>query len=125
MAEALLPSPAFHRYFCSSVIYFSLLNVFIIVFISRFSPAFITSNDTTRFHGINERISVNNFAQVVQFYHQVIRNSDQVLIGILIAFSLEVLTFMISHGRLVVPSPKIVINPPRTYEKLSCKGEPY
>jgi len=50
--------------------------------IYRFSPAFITSNDTTRFHGINERISVNNFAQVVQFYHQVIRNSDQVMLDL-------------------------------------------
>merc|ERR1712173_469917 len=29
--------------------------------IYRFSPAFITPNDTNRFHGINERISVHNF----------------------------------------------------------------
>ncbi len=28
----------------------------------------------------------------------------------------------ISHGRVVVPSPKIVINLHRTYEKLRCKG---
>ena len=28
-------------------------------------------------------------------------------------------------GRVVVPSPKIVMNLPRTYEKLHCKGEPF
>ena len=27
-------------------------------------------------------------------------------------------------GRVVVPFPKIVINLPRTYVKLPCKGEP-
>ena len=31
----------------------------------------------------------------------------------------------ISLGMVVVPSLKIVINLPRTYEKLPCKGEPY
>ena len=31
----------------------------------------------------------------------------------------------ISLGRVAVPSSKIVINLPRTYEKLHCKGEPY
>ena len=33
--------------------------------------------------------------------------------------------FSISFGRVVVLSPKIIINLPRTYEKLLCKGEPY
>ena len=33
--------------------------------------------------------------------------------------------FSNSLWRVVVPSPKIVINLPRTYEKLHCKGEPY
>ena len=28
-------------------------------------------------------------------------------------------------GRVVVPSSKIVINLPMTYEKLPCKGKPY
>jgi len=50
--------------------------------IYRFSPVFITPNDTSRFHGINERISVDNFAQVVHFYHQIIRNSDQIMIDL-------------------------------------------
>ena len=31
----------------------------------------------------------------------------------------------ISPWRLVISSPKLVINLPRTYEKLHCKGEPY
>ena len=30
---------------------------------------------------------------------------------------------MISLGRVAVPSPKIVINLPGTYKKISCKGE--
>ena len=30
----------------------------------RFTPAFLTQNDTSRFHGFNERMSVDNFAQV-------------------------------------------------------------
>ncbi len=33
--------------------------------------------------------------------------------------------FFISLGRVVVLFPKIAINLPRTYEKLSCKGEPF
>ena len=32
---------------------------------------------------------------------------------------------VISFGRGLVLSPKIVINLPRTYKKLNCKGEPY
>ena len=31
----------------------------------------------------------------------------------------------ISLGKVVVPFPKRVINLPRTYEKLQCKGEQY
>ena len=44
--------------------------------IYRFTPAFIGKNDTKRFHGFNERISVDNFAQVVEFYRRVIKNAD-------------------------------------------------
>ena len=36
----------------------------------------------------------------------------------------EILT-EIYFGRVVVPSPKIVMNLPRTYQALHCKGEPY
>eukprot|EP00092_Neocalanus_flemingeri_P018492 GFUD01020012.1.p1 GENE.GFUD01020012.1~~GFUD01020012.1.p1 ORF type:complete len:582 (-),score=147.32 GFUD01020012.1:33-1778(-) len=44
--------------------------------IYRFTPAFITRNDTKRIHGFNERIAVNNFVQVVEFYYRIIRNAD-------------------------------------------------
>ena len=33
-------------------------------------------NDLARFHGYNERISVRNYVEVVEFYHRLIRNSD-------------------------------------------------
>jgi hypothetical protein len=42
----------------------------------RFMPAFIGKNATKRFHGINERISVNNFVQIVEFYHRRIIHAD-------------------------------------------------
>ena len=42
----------------------------------RFTPAFITKNDTKRFHGFNERISVENFIQTIEFYHRLIKNAD-------------------------------------------------
>ena len=60
----------------------------------RFSPAFLTRNDTDRFHGYNERISVDNLVQVrqarrggqqtggvqvIQFYHRVIINAGLAL----------------------------------------------
>ena len=32
--------------------------------------------DISRFHGYDERISVDNYKQVVQFYHRVIINAD-------------------------------------------------
>ena len=44
--------------------------------ISRFTPAFTTKNDLNRFHGYDERISVKNYVQVVEFYYRLIRNSD-------------------------------------------------
>jgi carboxypeptidase PM20D1 len=44
--------------------------------IYRFSPAWIRSEDLERIHGTNERLSVENFAQFIKFYRQLIRNSD-------------------------------------------------
>ncbi len=35
-----------------------------LLFYHRFTPTFITPNDTSRYHGLNERISVTNFKQV-------------------------------------------------------------
>jgi len=66
--------------------------------IYRFSPAFITPNDTNRFHGINERISVHNFGQVVHFYHQLIRNSDQILLDLNPALKSSLQTQIESSG---------------------------
>ena len=33
--------------------------------------------DLTRFHGTNERISIANYAEMIQFYHQLLRNAAQ------------------------------------------------
>jgi hypothetical protein len=35
-----------------------------LLYYHRFTPTFITPNDTSRYHGLNERISVSNFKQV-------------------------------------------------------------
>ncbi|XP_012935587.1 N-fatty-acyl-amino acid synthase/hydrolase PM20D1.2 [Aplysia californica] len=43
----------------------------------RFSPTHMFPGDPERFHGINERISVKNYEQVINFYYHLIRNSDQ------------------------------------------------
>nr|WP_222622416.1 M20 family peptidase [Ramlibacter albus] len=43
----------------------------------RFSPVRVTSEDLPRLHGIDERIGVANLAELVRFYHQLIRNASQ------------------------------------------------
>jgi len=40
----------------------------------RFSPVRAGANDLPRFHGTNERISVANYTEMIQFYHQLLRN---------------------------------------------------
>ncbi len=42
----------------------------------RFSPLRMGDTDRPRFHGINERIAIKNFAEHIQFYAQLIQNSD-------------------------------------------------
>jgi carboxypeptidase PM20D1 len=42
--------------------------------IYRFSPVRAKPEDLTRFHGTNERISTANLAELVRFYHQLLRN---------------------------------------------------
>jgi carboxypeptidase PM20D1 len=44
--------------------------------IYRFAPLWLRAGDLERIHGTNERLSVENFAQAVKFYRQLIRNSD-------------------------------------------------
>ncbi|HEX8068311.1 MAG TPA: M20 family peptidase [Pyrinomonadaceae bacterium] len=42
----------------------------------RFVPLRLHADDLERMHGTNERLSVENFAQLIKFYRQLIRNSD-------------------------------------------------
>jgi carboxypeptidase PM20D1 len=44
--------------------------------IYRFSPVRAKPEDLTRFHGTNERISTANLAELVRFYHQLLRNAS-------------------------------------------------
>ena len=43
----------------------------------RFSPIRLRPDDVERVHGLNERISVRDYAGCVRFYHQLIRNSAE------------------------------------------------
>ena len=42
----------------------------------RFSPQRTGPEDRARYHGTNERLSVENFAECVRFYAQLVKNSD-------------------------------------------------
>jgi carboxypeptidase PM20D1 len=44
--------------------------------IYRFSPVRVKAEDLPRLHGTNERIAVSNLAELVRFYHQLIRNAS-------------------------------------------------
>ncbi|GAB1597757.1 N-fatty-acyl-amino acid synthase/hydrolase PM20D1.2 isoform X1 [Argonauta hians] len=44
--------------------------------IYRFNPAVLRIEDSSMVHGDNERLSVSNYAKIVNFYHHVILNSD-------------------------------------------------
>ena len=43
----------------------------------KFSPVRAKVDDLKRFHGTNERISTANYAELIQFYHQLIRNAAE------------------------------------------------
>lgn len=43
----------------------------------RFSPFRVKSEDLPRFHGTNERLALSNYAEMIQFYHQLLRNTAQ------------------------------------------------
>ena len=43
--------------------------------IYRFSPVRARPQDLPRFHGTNERIAIANLAELVRFYHQLLRNA--------------------------------------------------
>ena len=42
----------------------------------KFSPVRATAEDLKRFHGTNERVSVANYVELIQFYHQLISNAQ-------------------------------------------------
>jgi carboxypeptidase PM20D1 len=44
--------------------------------ILRFIPMRVSEEDEKRPHGTNERVSVQNYQEVVKFYVQVIKNSQ-------------------------------------------------
>lgn len=43
----------------------------------RFSPYRVKNEDLARFHGTNERLAISNYAEMIQFYHQLLRNTAQ------------------------------------------------
>lgn len=43
----------------------------------RFSPTYMYPEDVPRFHGINERLSIKNYEEAVNFFYHVLVNSDQ------------------------------------------------
>ncbi len=45
--------------------------------IFRFSPVRAKAEDLTRFHGTNERISVDNLAELIRFYHRLLTTGAQ------------------------------------------------
>ena len=44
--------------------------------IFRFIPTRMSERDTKRFHGIDERIAIDDYLNIVRFYHQFIRNTS-------------------------------------------------
>ncbi len=43
----------------------------------RFSPSYFFLADTARFHGLNERISIKNYEQAINFFYHLMVNSDK------------------------------------------------
>ncbi|XP_056588199.1 N-fatty-acyl-amino acid synthase/hydrolase PM20D1.2 [Triplophysa dalaica] len=44
--------------------------------IYRFAPSWFKPGDPQRFHGVNERISIKNYEELVVFYFQLMQNND-------------------------------------------------
>ncbi|MEO8268189.1 MAG: hypothetical protein ABI557_00635, partial [Aureliella sp.] len=45
--------------------------------IFRFLPARLSERDTKRFHGIDERLSLLDYVDMVRFIHQLVKNTSQ------------------------------------------------
>ena len=43
----------------------------------RFSPVWATSEDLKRFHGTDERLSIQNLADLIRFYHRLVQQATQ------------------------------------------------
>jgi carboxypeptidase PM20D1 len=43
----------------------------------RFLPLQINASDITRIHGVNERLAVGNYAEIIAFYMRLIRNFNE------------------------------------------------
>jgi carboxypeptidase PM20D1 len=43
----------------------------------RFSPVRVKETDLSRFHGTDERISIENYAQMIAFYHRLVTSASQ------------------------------------------------
>jgi carboxypeptidase PM20D1 len=43
----------------------------------RFSPVRVKEKDLSRFHGTDERISIENYSEMIAFYHRLIRSASQ------------------------------------------------
>lgn len=44
--------------------------------IYRFCPTIMTPNDLGRYHGIDERISIDNYFLTIQFFYQLMQNHN-------------------------------------------------
>jgi carboxypeptidase PM20D1 len=47
----------------------------------RFAPFTLTTDDRERIHGIDERISLEDYRKMVAFYERIIRNADGLMDG--------------------------------------------
>ena len=45
--------------------------------IYRFAPTVMYPEDVARFHGLNERISIKNYEQAINFFYHVLVNADK------------------------------------------------
>jgi len=43
----------------------------------RFVPLRLTPQDVSRYHGTNERISIANYGEIINFYSELLRNSTR------------------------------------------------
>jgi carboxypeptidase PM20D1 len=45
----------------------------------RFLPTVIMPEDVSRYHGNNERISIQHYHEAVNFYYRIIKNADMLI----------------------------------------------